>query len=109
MLRLIPAGVFIMGSPTCDVGRSKGEVQNKVKISKAHYMGKYEVTQGQWQKVMGNNPAKFKDVGENGPVEQVSWNDCQEFMRKLAIFEGLPKGSTRLPTEAEWEYACRAG
>ena len=81
VLRLIPAGVFIMGSPRSEDGRSEHEVQHAVKISKPFYMGKYEVTQGQWQKVMGNNPAKFKDVGENGPVEQVSWNDCQKFMK----------------------------
>ncbi|MCX7003934.1 MAG: formylglycine-generating enzyme family protein [bacterium] len=109
MLRLIPAGVFIMGSPKSDEDRSDDEVQHTVKISKPFYMGRYEVTQGQWQNVMGNNPAKFKDCGENGPVEQVSWNDCQAFLRKLEELEGLPKGSMCLPTEAQWEYACRAG
>jgi formylglycine-generating enzyme required for sulfatase activity len=109
ILRLIPAGEFIMGSPKSEGGRSDGEVQHAVRISKPFYIGKYEVTQGQWQKVMGNKPSEFKEVGENVPVEQVSWNDCQEFLRKLEELEGLPKGSIRLPTEAEWEYACRAG
>ena len=109
VLRLIPAGEFVMGSPTSEVGRSEHEVQHAVKISKPFYMGKYEVTQGQWQKVMGNNPAEFKKVGENGPVDQVSWHACTNFMAKLAVLEGLSAGSLRLPTEAQWEYACRAG
>ncbi|MEA2013891.1 MAG: formylglycine-generating enzyme family protein, partial [Thermodesulfobacteriota bacterium] len=67
--------------------------------------GTTEVTQGQWRKIMGNNPSRFK--GDNRPVEKVSWNDCQKFIRKLNRKEGTSK--YRLPTEAEWEYACRAG
>ena len=109
VLRLIPAGTFMMGSSTSEANRGDEEVQHTVKISKPFYIGKYEVTQGQWEKVRGDNPSKFTDVGENGPVEQVSWDDCQEFLRKLATREGLSEGSMRLPTEAEWEYACRAG
>jgi len=70
------------------------------------YMGKYEVTQGQWQAVMGNNPSYFKS-GDNYPVEQVSWNDAQEFVRKLN--QRSRGGKYRLPTEAEWEYAARSG
>lgn len=69
------------------------------------WIGKYEVTQGQWQKIMGGNSSNFKK-GFNYPVEQVSWNDCQEFIRKLNQQSG---NIFRLPTEAEWEYACRAG
>jgi hypothetical protein len=68
------------------------------------YIGKYEVTQAEWQKVMGNNPSNFK--GANRPVEQVSWNDVQEFLRKLNALTG---GNFRLPTEAEWEYAANGG
>jgi formylglycine-generating enzyme required for sulfatase activity len=69
-------------------------------------MGKYEVTQEQWERVMGNNPSQFK--GPKNPVECVSWDDCQEFLKKLNAL--APKAGTfRLPTEAEWEYACRAG
>jgi formylglycine-generating enzyme required for sulfatase activity len=70
-------------------------------------MGTTEVTQGQWRKIMGNNPSCFKNCGNNCPVEYVSWDNCQEFIRKLNRKEGTNK--YRLPTEAEWEYACRAG
>jgi len=72
-----------------------------VRITRAFYIGRFEVTQGQWQAVMGNNPSHFKG-DERLPVETVSWDDCQEFLRKAG--DGL-----RLPTEAHWEYACRAG
>ena len=58
---------------------------------------------------MGNNPSYFKNAGENAPVEQVSWDDCQEFLKKLCILEEVPPGTYRLPTETQWEYACRAG
>lgn len=71
------------------------------------YMGKYDVTQGQWKAIMGSNPSYFKDCGDNCPVEQVSWNDAQEFIRKLNSRLGGNK--YRLPTEAEWEYAARGG
>ncbi|HCZ11507.1 MAG TPA: formylglycine-generating enzyme family protein, partial [Nitrospiraceae bacterium] len=68
------------------------------------YMGKYEVTQGQWKEIMGDSPSSFKDCGDNCPVENVSWNDVQEFIRKL---NDRADGKYRLPTEAEWEYAAR--
>jgi sulfatase modifying factor 1 len=70
------------------------------------YMGKYEVTQGQWKAIMGNNPSYFKDCGDNCPVEQVSWNDTQEYIQKL---NQRSSKTYRLPTEAEWEYAAREG
>ena len=80
---------------------------HRVTIRAAFYIGKYEVTQTQWQAVMGSNPSNFKDCGGNCPVEQVSWNDAQNFIDKLN--ENNDGFRYRLPTEAEWEYACRAG
>jgi formylglycine-generating enzyme len=79
--------------------------QHRVTITTGFWMGKYEVTQEQWQQIMGNNPSRFK--GAKNPVELVSWNDCQEFITKLN--QRVSGGGFRLPTEAEWEYACRAG
>lgn len=102
---LIPAGSFTMGDPSFEAGKGAGMPQHKVTISKPFYMGKYEVTQAQWQEVMGDNPAHFN--GPNNPVENVSWEDAQEFIRLLNAKEGHNR--YRLPTEAEWEYAARAG
>ncbi|HEY7545724.1 MAG TPA: bifunctional serine/threonine-protein kinase/formylglycine-generating enzyme family protein, partial [Blastocatellia bacterium] len=98
----IPQGEFLMGS---EKGEGDEKPAHKVRISRPFEMGKYEVTQAQWEAVMGNNPSNFK--GANLPVENVSWNDAQEFIQKLnARNDGYVY---RLPTEAEWEYACRAG
>jgi len=101
---LIPAGKFKMGSPASEKGRQPTENQHEVTLTKPYYIGKYEVTQDQWQEVMANNPSKTK--GEKLPVTDISWNDCQEFIKKL---NSTTNGGYRLPTEAEWEYACRAG
>ncbi len=104
---LIPAGTFMMGSPEDEEGRwDTGERLHHVTISKPFYMQITQVTQGQWKKVMGNNPSYFKG-DYNLPVESVSWNDVQEFISELNSMEGVDK--YRLPTEAEWEYACRTG
>jgi formylglycine-generating enzyme required for sulfatase activity len=104
-LALIPAGEFLMGSPAGEAGRGDHEgPQHRVRITKAFYMGATQVTQEQYQAVMGKNPSWFK--GAKNPVEQVSWNDAQEFCRRLSAKTGK---TVRLPTEAEWEYACRAG
>ena len=108
-MRLIPSGSFIMGSPSTEEERDYDEVLHEVIISKPFYMGKYEVTQKQWQDVMGNNPSYFKNAGDSAPVEQVSWHDCRKFLNKLCDQLRVPKGTYRLPTEAQWEYACRAG
>jgi len=103
---LIPAGAFEMGSPSDEDGgySNEGPVHH-VKIEKAFHMGRYEVTQKQWRAIMGDNPSHFK--GDDLPVETVSWDDVQEFIKKLNEKEGTDK--YRLPSEAEWEYACRAG
>jgi len=104
-LSFIPAGEFMMGSPSSESQRESDESpQHRVKISKGFYMGIYEVTQAQYKAVMDGNPSYFK--GDNLPVEEVSWNDATEFCKKLSRKEGK---TYRLPTEAEWEYACRAG
>ena len=101
----IPAGEFMMGSPSSESQRENNEgPQHSVRISRGFYMGIYEVTQAQYKAVMSNNPSNFK--GNNLPVEQVSWNDVTEFCRKLSQKENK---TYRLPTEAQWEYACRAG
>ena len=103
---LIQPGEFDMGSPANEIGRGNDEGPvHHVKISEAFYLGKYEVTQKQWHEVMGNNPLYFK--GDDLPVERVSWDDVQDFIKKLNEKEGTNK--YRLPTEAEWEYAARAG
>ena len=119
----IPSGDFFMGSQRSETSRDSDEVQRKITID-AFYIGKAEVTQKEWTLVMGSNPSHFK--GENLPVENISWFDAVEYCNKRSLKEGLTpaytidktKGSVtwnkeadgyRLPTEAEWEYACRAG
>ena len=89
-----------MGSPPGESGRFDDETQHRVTLTEGFWMAKTEVTQKQWKSVMGNNPSHFQ--GDNLPVECVSWDDCVEFCRKAG--HGL-----QLPTEAQWEYACRAG
>ena len=103
-LVLIPAGKFMMGSPESEKGQSNYVSQYEAMISKPFYMGKYEVTQDQWDAVMNSNPSNKKGV--NLPVTNLSWGDSQEFIKKL---NAKSSGGYRLPTEAEWEYACRAG
>jgi len=103
---LIPEGTFMMGSPSDEPGRWNNERQHRVTLSKGFYIQTTEVTQGQWRSIMGSNPSHFKSCGDNCPAEQFSWNDCQDFIRRLNQKEGTNK--YRLPTEAEWEYACRA-
>jgi formylglycine-generating enzyme required for sulfatase activity len=100
----IPGGRFQMGSPEDEKGRSNHEGPQHPVTVLSFCMGKYPVTQAQWQQVMGNNPANFK--GEDRPVENVSWEDAVAFCGRL---NGLTGWDYRLPSEAEWEYACRAG
>ncbi len=106
----IPAGSFMMGSPEDEPGRAEDETsdetQHRVILTRDFYMGTTEVTQAQWKAVMGENPSKYDACGDDCPVESVSWNDIQEFIETLNQRE---TERYRLPTEAEWEYAARAG
>jgi formylglycine-generating enzyme required for sulfatase activity len=115
-LVLIPKGTFMMGSPESEQGRQKNENQHEVTISKDYYLGVYEVTQAHYEKVIGKNPSYFQGAvvgNENAdlPVEMVTWDDAVEFCKKLSDLSEEKKTGReyRLPTEAEWEYACRAG
>jgi len=103
---LIPAGTFMMGSPADEPFRNKSETQHKVTISRPFYMQTTEVTLKQWRAVMGKKIFGRRKGKENSPVVRVSWFDCMKFIEKL---NKRKKGTYRLPTEAEWEYACRAG
>jgi formylglycine-generating enzyme required for sulfatase activity len=103
----IKPGSFMMGSPVDELKRSEDELQHRVTITKGHYMQTTEVTQQQWQTIMENNPAFFKECGASCPVESVSWDDVQKFLETLNQWPGEHR--YRLPTEAEWEYAARAG
>ena len=108
----IQPGTFVMGSPKDELGRFNNETQHEVTLTKGYWLGKYEVTQAQYKAVMGKNPSKF--IGDDLPVEQVNWNDAKGFCEKLTAIEKeagrLPEGyEYTLPTEAQWEYACRAG
>ena len=127
-LVLIPKGRFLMGSPPDEVGLDDSERRHEVTISRDYYLGVHEVTQAQYKKVMGKNPSHFqgdqvaerhpqtnrvvKDVdSSNHPVESVSWDEAVEFCQRLSALPEEKKAGRvyRLPTEAEWEYACRAG
>ena len=108
----VKPGTFEMGSPSSEEDREDDETLHTVTLTQGFHLGKHEVTQSQWEKVMGSNPSKYN--GANRPVEQVSWMDVTTFCAKLTASERaagrLPAGMTyQLPTEAQWEYACRAG
>ena len=111
-LILVKAGSFKMGSPPYESGRRQNEVQHKVTLTRDFYLGRYEVTKGQWARVMNLDSVELGE--EQLPMGGVSWLDAVEFCKRLSEQEKaagrLPRGMTyQLPTEAEWEYACRAG
>jgi formylglycine-generating enzyme required for sulfatase activity len=104
---VIPAGEFTMGSPESEPDRDSDESpRHPVRIPRAFAMARTEVTQAEWRALMGSSPSDFSSCGDDCPVEQVSWNDAREFARRLSEKTGK---HYRLPSEAEWEYACRAG
>jgi formylglycine-generating enzyme required for sulfatase activity len=106
---LIPVGTFTMGSPTDEKDRSSDETQHQVTLTKPFFMGRAEVTRGQWKKVMRTEPWKGRDYVQDGddyPAVYVTWDDAVTFCRRLSR---ISRRTYRLPTEAEWEYACRGG
>ncbi len=105
----IPVGNFLIGSPMDDADRFTDERQHEVWISEGYWMKRHEVTQGEWVAVMGANPSRFAICGPRCPVEQVSWEETQEFIGRLNSRESGSRYVYRLPTEAEWEYGARAG
>jgi formylglycine-generating enzyme required for sulfatase activity len=108
-LVLIPPGEFTMGSPPNEAEREPNETSYRVTLTQPFSISAHEVTQSQYERVTGKNPSRFQ--GESNPVEMVSWNDATEFCRLLSLLpkERMAGNSYRLPTESEWEYACRAG
>ncbi len=110
----VKPGEYSMGSPKEEPGRGSDEAPHLVKLTAGYWLGKYEVTQGQWEAVMESNPSNFAEAGNNAPVEKVSWKSAIEFCQKLTEREGTagrlaPGYEYTLPTEAQWEFACRAG
>lgn len=102
----IPPGTFMMGSKASEPGREDDEIRHEVTLTREYYLQTTPVTQGQWTAVMGSNPSSFPDCGLDCPVDTVTWYDVQAFIEKL---NASGEVKYRLPTEAEWEYAARAG
>ena len=105
-MKWIPPGTFTMGSPSSEPSRSDDETQHSVTLTKGYWLMEHEVTQGEWQAVMGSNPSYFTACGPTCPVEQVSWDDAVAFAKKASARDGV---TYTLPTEAQWEYAARGG
>ena len=106
--RYCPPGTFTMGSPETEAERWESESERQTTLTRGFWIQETETTQAQWEALTGKNPSFFK--GSNRPVEQISWDDCQGFVESLNAAKVAPEGATfALPTEAQWEYACRAG
>lgn len=105
-MRWIPSGWFLMGSPNSEKKRLSSETQHEVTLTQGYWLADTACTQALWQVLMGDNPSKFTTNNQN-PVEQVSWDDIQKFLTRLNQL--VPQLTAQLPTEAQWEYACRAG
>lgn len=103
----IPSGSFRMGSPSSETGRGDDERAHGVIIGRAFYLGRYEVTQDEWRRVTGTSPSHFASCGGRCPVERVTFVEIERFLARLNADD--PSHDYRLPSEAEWEYACRAG
>jgi formylglycine-generating enzyme required for sulfatase activity len=103
----LPAGRFRMGTDPAQPSRQPDEVPHEVTLTRGFYLGRFEVTQGEWRQVIGGDPSQFPACGPRCPIETVSYFDVQRFVKRLSALSGV--GGLRLPTEAEWEYACRAG
>ena len=104
----INAGKFLMGSPEEEIDRDKDEIQHRVELTQDFYIGKFELTNAQWQAVMGNIPSFWKE--KRNPVTNITWHEAMAFCKKLNEMEIAPSGwEFTLPTEAQWEYVCRAG
>ena len=107
--RLVPAGTCVVGSPENEASRGEAEEQHEVTVYHPLYVGTFPVTQKQWESVMGANPSVFPNAGAHAPVENVTWEQCQNFLTFLCERAGVANGTFRLLTSDEWEYACRAG
>jgi formylglycine-generating enzyme required for sulfatase activity len=105
--RLVPPGTAVLGSAPEEAGRGEGEVQHVFAVPSPFYLGAFEVSQSEWLRCIAENPSHYQ--GSRRPVEEVTWYDCQRFLAALCRLEQVPDGTYRLPTEQEWEYACRAG
>jgi formylglycine-generating enzyme len=108
-MRLVPAGSCHIGSPEDEAARGAGEDRREITVPHPLYVSAYPITRERWKRVMGHDPSRFLHASVYAPVENVTWNQCREFLRRLCELEGVGSNTYRLLTSGEWEYACRAG